>query len=93
MSCTQTAGIFEDSVETCCHTVAFYYDLCGMESTPELERTLTEDAETRAREMIIEGYHQGSLCSIHPHGDMELHGWWRIKEELPSVKAYYDRQV
>lgn len=72
-------------VNSCCHRVAFRYDL--HEQVTEAEETmLREEAERRATEMIPQGYHSGELnCLLPDHdtgeddSDPEFRGWWEIK--------------
>lgn len=71
-------NIFEGVVETCAHRVSFWFDLEEIELTPELEEWLTEHAEERAKQCIIEGYVSGELNYYHSDTDSELRGWWDI---------------
>ena len=82
-------------VEVLNHTIEFYYDV-GTKLSPEAKNILTCGAESRATEMIIEGYNSGELCSVitGKRSEKEYHGWWSIKKEpvsfdvLVSFDAY-----
>lgn len=75
---------FEGTVETCCHRVAFrYWDFRAV-LTDELQQRLTEDAEERAKQCIIEGCHSGDLNCLYitPTGrELEIRGWWEIERD------------
>lgn len=70
---------FEGSAEVLLHTVAFSYWGFEHELTPELEEALREEAESRAKHCINEGYHSGELNCLY--GEEEIRGWWEIKKE------------
>lgn len=74
---------FSGTVEVCCHRVSFWYGIERYRLTGEEEQCLTDDAEERAKECIIDGYHSGELCSVlvrhKPFKEMELRGWWTIE--------------
>jgi hypothetical protein len=73
---------FEGTASVCAHTVDFRYWDFEAEVTPELEEELTEHAEQRAQECIIEGYHSGELNCLYVSDDEEeeeIRGWWEIQ--------------
>ena len=74
---------FEGHVTTCVHRVLFRYWDFGAELTPELEERLTEAAEERAKECIIDGCHSGDLNYLYVDddgNDEEIRGWWEIDD-------------
>jgi hypothetical protein len=74
--------------------VAFWYDLCEVNDDKEhddLDETLEDHAEERAKESIIQGCVSGDLnclyvypeargqsCDDFPDGDLEIRGGWEI---------------
>ena len=79
---------FEGEIETCCHYVSFRYWDFYHELTPELEAELTEHAEERAKQCIIEGCSSGELNCYHiiqegprKFWEEEIRGWWEIKKD------------
>lgn len=70
---------FEDTLEACGHTIAFWYDIGKRELTDDLKERLTEEAEQRTRAMISEDYRSGELNCCFEDG--EVRGWWNIKRE------------
>lgn len=80
---TPPKGEFKGYVTTCVHRVAFRYWDFEAELTPELESRLTEAAEERAKECIIDGCHSGDLNCYHVDDDgneEEIRGWWEIDD-------------
>jgi hypothetical protein len=74
----------EGRVNVCCHHVAYRYWWSGKPTlTDDVRDSLKEDAEGRAKECIIEGYHSGELCSLVVEGDKdyEVFGWWEISRD------------
>jgi hypothetical protein len=70
----------EGTTNVCAHRVAYYYRLPPRVriSKDELFR-MTEAAEERAQEMIIQGYVQGELN--YETDRLQSTGWWRIDHE------------
>lgn len=84
--------IVEGTVQTCHHYVAFWYDIENIPRSTEMVERLTEAAEERAKEMIIEGYHSGELnCTVNERHE-EVRGWWEIDKEEPEEKKSKGRQ-
>ena len=78
---TKTAE-FEGIVNVCAHSVTFRYWDFDLELTDELRDFLTEEAEERAQQCIIEGYHSGELNCLYVDDGGEEHeigGWWEIE--------------
>lgn len=78
----QPVDEYTGTVEVCCHTVDFSYhgfDPCVL-SEEDRER-LTEAAEERAKQCIVEGCHQGELCHAVGLGEetVEFRGWFWIR--------------
>ena len=71
---------FGSAVEVCCHTVEFRYWDFDHEITENLKALLTEHAEERAKQCIVEGCSSGELNYYHPHANEgeEIRGWWEI---------------
>lgn len=69
----------EGTTNVCAHRVAYYYRLPPRVriSKDELFR-MTEAAEERAQEMIIQGYVQGELN--YETDRFQSTGWWRIEK-------------
>jgi len=67
----------EGSTQVCAHTVSFWYRLPARKriDKDELFR-MTEHAEERAKEMIIQGFVQGELN--YETDRFQATGWWRI---------------
>ena len=66
-------------VESCCHTVHFFYNVGDSDQfTEEDLEALEEEAERRATEMISQGYWSGNLCCMLMDPERELHGSWSI---------------
>ena len=73
---TPKRRIFDGTVEVCCHTVKFWYDIGRRKLTDELKERLTEEAESRAKDRINADYHSGDLNCLY--NDAEISGWWGI---------------
>lgn len=71
---------FDGEVSVCAHRVSFWYDIGERELTDELRERLGEEAESRAKECIIEGCISGELNCLYDDGseDAEIRGWWDI---------------
>jgi hypothetical protein len=74
---------YKGELETCAHRVVFRYWGFKHPLTSELEQELTEEAESRAKACIVEGYRSGDLnCCYHTQqdgsDDEEIRGWWEI---------------
>lgn len=75
---------FSSRVEVCCHQVSFRYDLEDHkipEDVEEFHRRLADEAEERAKAMIVEGCHCGDLNCLYVYddgSDDEIRGWWEI---------------
>ena len=75
---------FSGTVEVCAHRVSFWYDLEGHRLSSRLEIALTDAAEARAKECIIEGCVAGELNCYYVFNnkkDAEIRGWWEIKRD------------
>jgi hypothetical protein len=70
----------EGSTQVCAHKVSFYYKLPPRVkiSKDELFR-MTEAAEERAQECIVQGFVQGELN--YETDRLQATGWWRINNE------------
>jgi hypothetical protein len=73
---TATEPEYSGRVEACCHQVDFRYWPVQADSDSELAVALTEEAESRAKAMISEGYHSGELNCLYE--GVEYRGWWEI---------------
>lgn len=74
-------GRFDGSVKVCCHRVTFRYWDFGHKLTEDLQEILTDHAEERAKECIIDGCNRGELNCLHVddnYDDEEIRGWWEI---------------
>ena len=67
--------IYEYEVAVCAHLVSFYFD-CGRKITDEEKSLLNEAAEDRAKQLLIENYHQGELN--YESDTLSCTGWWHI---------------
>lgn len=87
-------NLFEGEVETCCHRVAFWYDLEKLVLADEddnagphektLSELLTDEAEDRAKTCIIDGCHSGELNCYYVDAkekEHEIRGWWEINRD------------
>lgn len=75
--------VAKGEIEACCHRINFYYDIGDSELSDDDLQALEDEAEDRAKSMILEGCISGDLCCmvIHPDSDpeeIELHGSWSI---------------
>lgn len=73
--------VFEGTINTCAHYVKFRYWDFESELTDELQERLTKEAETHAKDCIIEGYESGDLTYLHISDDdteEQIWGWWEI---------------
>ena len=71
-----TRNIFKGDVDVCCHLVEFWYDLGDIEITDELEESLTNEAESRAKHCITDGCRSGELN--YADADDEIRGWFSV---------------
>jgi hypothetical protein len=67
--------VYEGSVDVCAHHVTYYFD-CPRE-VGDLAKSLDEEAESRARAMIQEGYISGELN--YESEEVNCRGWWQIE--------------
>jgi len=67
----------EGKSSICAHTVSWSYEVHDLEETEELRNRLEEEAESRAKEMIIIGNNCGELNCLWM-GEVEIRGWWQI---------------
>ena len=77
--------VHEGSVEVLCHNVTYYFH-CPREVDDELARYLDEEAESRAKSQITEGYTQGELnyegndpADETRQKEINCRGWWQIE--------------
>ena len=70
--------IYEGIVEVCAHRVSFFYQLpVEVELSDDVKTNLTEEAESRVKACIIEGYVQGELN--YESEQLSCTGWWKIE--------------
>ena len=68
------------TIEVCAHYVEWWFEIWETPQTDELRKQVEHEAESRAKEMINEGYVQGELCSVIDDEDfIEARGWWKIQ--------------
>lgn len=67
------------TVTVCGHTVEYWYDVEDIKLSDELVESLKEEAESRAKAMINEGYNQGELNCLW-QGEEEIRGWWVVSQ-------------
>ncbi len=72
--------VFQGRVEVCLHQVSFWYDIDESEVTTDIADALTEEAERRAKELINQGFHSGSLNHVIG-GEREVGGFWKIERD------------
>ena len=71
------------TVEVCCHRVKYNYEveqnhiLTAEAESIDLKEGLEAEAETRAKDMINDGYVSGELNYVL-NGEEEIRGWWSI---------------
>lgn len=77
--------IVEGVIEVCCHRVYYYYDVAGARLSDDDLRYLEEEAESRSKDMIVEGCNSGDLCclTLSPVKEIEreFYGWWKIQDD------------
>ena len=66
----------EGTVFVCAHRVTFFYRIPSVVST-DIKNRLTEAAEKRAKEQIVEGCLQGELN--YENDEIQARGWWMIE--------------
>jgi len=67
----------EGTIEICAHRVSYSYWSSPVEITDEVASLLEEEAESRSKALITEGYRAGELnCLVNDH---EVRGWWEIE--------------
>lgn len=76
---TKTTGTFEGTANIYAHRVSFRYWDFESELTPELQDSLQNEAEEKAKHDLNEGCHAGELNCVNPDNDEEIRGWWDIK--------------
>lgn len=75
---------FSGCVNVCAHNVDFRYWDFMANLTDELETELTEHAEERAQDCIVEGYQSGDLNYLYVNAKgegEEIRGWWEINRD------------
>lgn len=74
------------TINTCCHWITLRYWDFKHELTPELEETLKEHGEERARECIAQDICSGELNCLYYDEDSdteeEIRGAWEIDREV-----------
>ena len=73
---TMAKTFYESVVFVCAHRVVFWYHGIS-KRTDELIQILTDEAERRVHECIVEGYRMGELVCCD-RKDKEYRGWWKI---------------
>ena len=74
------ARVVSGTVESCCHRIEFYYDVPGARISDSDLAEMQAEAESRADEMIPQGYRSGDLCCLITTSgrEREFFGWWSI---------------
>jgi len=69
---------YENRCRVCAHDVRFWYK--GEEPiTDEIKEIMNEEAESRAKDMIIEDYTSGELNL--ENDEYSFRGWWEIEKQ------------
>jgi len=67
----------EGVASICAHRITWNYEVEDLQVTPAMQKALENEAEERAKTMIIEGFTSGELnCVWNEH---EIRGWWQIE--------------
>jgi len=72
------AKSYEGTLKTCAHRVSFWFN-GDVDVTEDVALRLTDEAETRATEMIHLGYVSGELN--YEDEECSFRGWWDIVKD------------
>ncbi len=75
-----TRGQYASTTEICAHRIVYRFWTSDEKDIPvELHERLDEEAESRVKHMIPEGYRSGELN--YEDEDVSLRGWWEISDD------------